>query len=84
MVYSAFAIELLKERLYEKAFKSSTPKKFAGDMFEAYEVIGQLQAELKKRSAAKTPCDLCMNGPASGMDGKPCTLCPAVSKEGQP
>lgn len=82
MVYSAFAIEMLKERLYEKAFKSSAPKKYATDMFEAYEVIIQLQAELKKRGAVRTPCDLCMNGPTSGMDGKPCTLCPAVSKEG--
>lgn len=82
MVYSAFAIELLKERLLEKALKSATPKKFASDMFEAYEVIRQLQKELKENSA-KTPCDLCMNGPASGMDGKPCTLCPAVSKRAQ-
>lgn len=88
MVYSAFAIESLKERLCEKAMKSATPKKFAVDMFEAYEVIRQLQAELKKcetemkKREAKTPCDLCGNGPASGMDGKPCTVCPAFSKEG--
>ena len=47
MTYSDFAIEQLKIRLCEKAFKSSTPKKFAGDMLEAFEVIKQLQAKLQ-------------------------------------
>lgn len=45
MIYSDFAIEQLKSRLAEKAMKASTPKKFAGDMLEALEVINQLQAE---------------------------------------
>lgn len=48
MTYSEFAIEELKKRLIEKSMKDSTPKKFAGDMFEAYEVIKQLQAERNK------------------------------------
>lgn len=50
MIYTAFAIEELKKRLCEKAMKSSTPKKYGGDMFEAFEVIKQLQAELAKAS----------------------------------
>ena len=46
MTYSDFAIEELKKRLLEKVMRSSTPKKYAGDMFEAAEVIAQLQAAL--------------------------------------
>ena len=51
MRYSDFAIEELKKRLAEKGMKRSTPKKFACDMFEAFEVIRQLQAELAKKKA---------------------------------
>lgn len=47
MEYSVFAIEQLKSRLAEKAMKTSIPKKYAGDMLEALEVIIQLQKELK-------------------------------------
>lgn len=47
MIYSDFAIEQLKERLLMLAMKNSTPKKYAGPMFEAYEVICQLQNEKK-------------------------------------
>lgn len=45
MKYSDFAIRSLIGRLREKAMRDSTPKKFAGDMFEASEVIEQLMAE---------------------------------------
>lgn len=45
MVYSEYAIESLKDRLLSKSLKNATPKKYAGDMFEAYEVICQLQKE---------------------------------------
>lgn len=45
MKYSEFAIQQLKERLLELSMKDSTPKKYAGPMFEAYEVIRQLQKE---------------------------------------
>ena len=51
MIYSDFAIEELKKRLAEKGMKGSTPIKFACDMFEAFEVIRQLQAELAKKKA---------------------------------
>lgn len=27
-----------------------------------------------------TPCDVCMYGPPSSCDGKPCCMCPAVAK----
>lgn len=43
--YPADAIERLKETLTQRAFKDSTPKKFSGPMYEAYEVICQLQNE---------------------------------------
>ena len=29
----------------------------------------------------KNPCDLCRYNPPSSCDGKPCTMCPASSKE---
>ena len=47
MVYSDFSIEQLKQRLFVKVMKNSTPKKYAGDMLEAAEVIQQLQARIK-------------------------------------
>ena len=28
------------------------------------------------------PCDMCRYAPPSSMDGKPCTVCPAVGKDG--
>ena len=46
--YSDFSIEQLKHRLFLKAMKNSTPKKYAGDMLEAAEVIQQLQAKIKR------------------------------------
>ena len=51
MVYSDFSIEQLKQRLFLKAVNNSTPKKYAGDMLEAAEVIQQLQARIKKLEA---------------------------------
>jgi len=44
--YSEYAIEQLKGKLLELSMiKNSTPKKYANPMFEAYEVIKQLQKE---------------------------------------
>lgn len=50
--YSDLAIENLKANLREKAFSNSTPKKYSAPMFEAYEVIAQLQKELKEKEDA--------------------------------
>ena len=47
MIYTDFSIEQLKERLFAKAMKNSTPKKYARDMLEAAEVIQQMQAKIK-------------------------------------
>lgn len=47
MVHSDFSIQLLKERLLSKSMNDKTPKKYAGDMFEALEVIQQLQKKIK-------------------------------------
>lgn len=38
-----YAIEALKDKLIELSMKNNTPKKYAANMFEAYEVIKQLQ-----------------------------------------
>lgn len=57
MVYSEISIQLLIERLISKAFNDRTPRKYATDMFEAAEVIQQLQKEskeLKKQLPKKT------------------------------
>lgn len=43
MKYSEFAIQQLKEKLLELSMKDSMPIKYAVPMFEAYEVIKQLQ-----------------------------------------
>ena len=50
MQYSEFAIEQLKGKLLELSMKDSTPKKYANPMFEAYEVIKQLQKEKPQQS----------------------------------
>lgn len=47
MVHSEFSIQLLIERLITKSFNDRTPRKYATDMFEAAEVIQQLQKEIK-------------------------------------
>ena len=47
MVHSDFSIQLLTERLLTKALNDRTPRKYATDMFEAAEVIKQLQKEIK-------------------------------------
>ena len=53
MVYSDFSIEQLKQRLFLKAMNNSTPKKYAGDMLEAAEVIQQLQAKIKRLESSQ-------------------------------
>lgn len=50
--YPPEEIKRLKETLQERAFANSTPKKYSVPMFEAYEVITQLQKELKGKEAA--------------------------------
>ena len=52
MKYNQYAIESLKDKLIELSMKSSTPKKYAANMFEAYEVIKQLQREIKDKETA--------------------------------
>lgn len=52
MIYSDFAIVELGKRLREKAMRSTTPKKYANDMFEAAEVIEQLRAAKEDESVA--------------------------------
>lgn len=47
MKHSDFSIRNVLDRLMEKSMKDSTPKKYAGVMFEAAEVIRQLMAEVK-------------------------------------
>lgn len=51
-IYSPEVIENLKRTLEEKAFSNSTPKKYSNPMFEALEVIIQLQKELKGKEDA--------------------------------
>ena len=51
MIYTDFSIEQLKQRLVVNAMKNSTPKKYAGDMLEAAEVIQHLQARIKMLEA---------------------------------
>lgn len=67
MNYSDFAIEQLKRRLTEKAFHNSTPKKYAGDMLEAFEVIEQLQKKMRERKN-REPLTL---DELRGMNGQP-------------
>ena len=51
MRYDNFTIEQNKKWLVETAMKSSTPKRFAGHLFEAAEQITQLQKDLKAQIA---------------------------------
>ena len=38
------------------------------------------QPTLTQPNDALTPCDMCMFSPPSSGDGKPCCMCPAVSR----
>ncbi|MGM9646554.1 MAG: hypothetical protein ACI3YH_00280 [Eubacteriales bacterium] len=66
--YNDDAIERLKMRLVEKAMKDNTPKKYAGDMLEAAEVIVLLQKKYKKLTedireyAVIEICKICVGG----------------------
>ena len=35
---------------------------------------------LQEAKAQQSPCDLCAYDPPSSLDGKPCTMCPAMSR----
>lgn len=39
-----------------------------------------LQSTLTQPNEPLTPCDMCMFSPPSSSDGKPCCMCPAVSR----
>ncbi|MBQ8382033.1 MAG: hypothetical protein IJX47_02380 [Clostridia bacterium] len=83
--YTDSAIERLKLRLVEKAMKDSMPKKYAGDMLEAAEVIVQLQKQYKaltqdiRENGALDICKICVggtppcNGEASDFECDTCT-----------
>ena len=55
MEHTEFRIEQVKERLTELALKDSTPRKYAGLMLEAYEIIKQREKELAKVRERKAP-----------------------------
>lgn len=59
MIYSDFAIEQLKNTLCEKFLSNSTPKKYAGIMLEALEVIKQLQQKTSKDVVSVVRCKEC-------------------------
>lgn len=71
MEYNHYAIEALKEKLLQLSMKNSTPKKYAANMFEAYEVIRQLQTAQRWRNPER-----CLPDPDEGVlaivSGKPC------------
>lgn len=63
MKYTEASIELLLERLLSKSMKDGTPKKYAGDMFSAFEVIRQLQGELNAAGKGdRLATDCCVEG----------------------
>ncbi len=56
MKHTDIAIQLVVERLLEKAVKNATPKKLAGNLFEAAEIIQQLMKERDEaRKQATSP-----------------------------
>lgn len=66
MRYSDFAVGNLVRRLAELSMKNSTPKRLAGVLFEAMEVIQQLQ----KQTAPPPDAPLSLEE-LRGMDGEP-------------
>lgn len=55
MYYEEATINRVKETLLERSMKDSCPKKYSVPMFEAYEIIKQLQRELREAKAV-TKC----------------------------
>lgn len=50
------------------------------DFFKFIQAIIMAISALRKQEH-RCPCDLCNFGPPSSMRGKPCTMCPAISKQ---
>lgn len=69
MYYEEFTINLVKETLLERSMKDSCPKKYSVPMFEAYEIIKQLQKELLEIKAAEERNKLGVK-PVELQDGK--------------
>lgn len=51
MNHNKASIDLVKSLLLEKAMKESTPKKFSGPMYEAAEIIEQLEGQVEQLKA---------------------------------
>lgn len=59
------------------------------DMVEDFEELEDVAHVLKNATTLTppneplTPCDMCMFSPPSSGDGKPCCMCPAVSRQSE-
>lgn len=58
MRYSEFSIEMLLERLLTRSMADKTPQKYSTVMFEAWEVIRQLQQDLAAAQQKANALDL--------------------------
>lgn len=48
---------------------------------DTLESLDMAISALRAKQEHTSPCDLCGYNPPSSSDGKPCTMCPAVSKQ---
>lgn len=66
----------LRETLKETTMPSS-----AAEQLQRYIDAYEMAISALRQQEHKCPCNLCGYGPPSSMNGKPCTMCPAVPKQ---
>ena len=52
-------------------------------VIEGFINVVKTQPTLTPPNEPLTPCDMCMFSPPSSGDGKPCCMCPAVSRQSE-
>ena len=65
------------DKLHYKRIYVAQPDDSAKDAV----VVFAKELDKAKERTRISPCDVCMFNPPSSIDGKPCTMCPAVPVE---
>lgn len=73
--------EWVEECGLDKVETEERAKRLCWKVLEGFINIVKTAPTLLRTNESLTPCDVCGYGPPSSFDGKPCSFCPAESKE---
>ena len=86
------AVRLIDGNEFMKKLTLDTSKGFYGEFMDGSDTaytsreIGEFIEDMPTLTPPNeplTPCDMCMFSPPSSGDGKPCCMCPAVSRQSE-